>query len=578
VDQYWAGIGGTADVDRFYCAYDPVNNRQSRQVSPAIYPTENMDQAYTYDPLQRLLTSQVGTLNTATGTISGTPASQESWTLDGLANWSTYVTQAGGSSTLNQSRTASPANEISGISASVGATWATPAYDLAGDMNSIPIPSTPTSSYTAVYDAWNRLVSLTSGSSTVATYTYDGSNRRIVKGVYVGGTLDHNEHSYFNESWQVLEVRKEVGGTINANPLEQYVWHPFYLDAPLLRDYDPATSGSPTRYYYTFDASYNVTAATSNTGSPMERYYYSPYGSLTFLDGSFNILGAQQSQIGNALTYMGRQYDAESGLYNYRTRIFHAQLGRFVSRDSHTYKDTLNLYEFVRSSPPQNLDPFGTDAISIPYTPAPENFYPPVPMLDPSGVPQVVLPTPTLLFTQNNLLCGDAIGVWGRYVGLNMGTFAQPYVAGYGVFDEEGLGARSAVTVNGVDSAGGSCNSLPNGDSGALYLQLSQFAPGTYQVDIELTVTLEAWGVGPNAAHTPRATANAGGVEWSVSANRGAIAQSWTQPYTSIVTINNSGLSDRLLTFDPTIVLISNTAGGARAGALMKVTSIKRIR
>jgi hypothetical protein len=36
-----------------------------------------------------------------------------------------------------------------------------------------------------------------------------------VKGIYVTGTLDHNENAYLNENSQILEVRKEVSGTIN---------------------------------------------------------------------------------------------------------------------------------------------------------------------------------------------------------------------------------------------------------------------------------------------------------------------------------------------------------------------------
>ena len=229
-------------------------------------------------------------------------------------------------------------------------------------MTTIPIPtnltSSYTSSYTAVYDAWNRLVSLSSGSTTVATYSYDGLNRRIVKGIYVSGSLDHNEHAYFNENWQILEVRKEVSGTINSNPLEQYVWHPFYIDAPILRDYDSALSGSPIRYYYAFDANYNVTAATSSAGSPSERYYYSPYGNVTFLDGNFNALGTQQSQIGNSVTYTGRQYDSESGTYNFRHRCYHSTLGTFIARDPIGYHNGLSLYRPYFA--PNMLDPMGT--------------------------------------------------------------------------------------------------------------------------------------------------------------------------------------------------------------------------
>ena len=195
------------------------------------------------------------------------------------------------------------------------------------DQASLPV-------YTAIYDAWNRLVSLSNGSSGVATYSYDGLNRRTIKGVYIGGTLDHNEHAYYNETWQVLEVRKEVGGTINPNPLDQYVWHPLYIDAPVLHDYDSAVSGSPTRYFYTVDANYNVTSCTGSTGTPLERYYYSPYGNVLFLTGTFTALTTQASQVGNAVTYTGQPYDAESGLSYYRTRYYHAQLGAFIGRDA----------------------------------------------------------------------------------------------------------------------------------------------------------------------------------------------------------------------------------------------------
>jgi RHS repeat-associated protein len=364
VDQYWAGFGGVSDVDRIRYAYDFAGNRIYKQIDPAIYPTDNMDQAYRYDGLCRLLTSQVGTLSGTT--ISGTPATEEDWTLDGLGNWPVYVQQTSGTPALNQSRTASPANEISGISTTIGTAWATPTYDLAGNMTSIPLASNLTSACTATYDAWNRLVSLVGGSTTVAAYAYDGLNRRIVKGVYAGGTLDHNEHTYFNEQWQILEVRKEASGTINSNPLQQYVWHSFYIDAPVLRDYDAATSGSPTRYYYAFDASYNITAVTNAVGSPAERYYYTPYGTLTFLNGAFAVLATQQSQIANSSTYTGQQYDQESGLYLFRQRYYHPLLGSFLSRDLFAMNlgqasSDRNLYNYANNRPLLATDPFGTD-------------------------------------------------------------------------------------------------------------------------------------------------------------------------------------------------------------------------
>jgi RHS repeat-associated protein len=350
IDQYWAGFSGTSDVDRIHYAYDYVGRRIYRQIDTTIYPTDNLDQAYTYDALSRLLSSQVGTLSGTT--ISGTPASEEDWTLDGLGNWAAYFQKTSGSATLNQSRTASPANEISGISASVGSTWTTPVFDLAGNMTTIPVPASPTAGYTATYDAWNRLVSLANATTTVATYAYDGLNRRIVKGIYVSGTLDHNEHAYFVDARQVVEVRKEVSGIVSANPLEQYVKTPFYDDAPVLRDFDPTTSGSPTRYYYTFDANYNVTALVS-AGTAVERYVYSPYGTATFLASTFAPLSPQQSQVGNAITYASRSLDPESGLYYLQRRSYNGPLGTFGSRSA---APRTNLYEYAQSGPVNQVD------------------------------------------------------------------------------------------------------------------------------------------------------------------------------------------------------------------------------
>jgi RHS repeat-associated protein len=184
-------------------------------------------------------------------------------------------------------------------------------------------------------------------------------------GVFVSGTIDHRDNSYYNENGQVVEVRKEVAGSINPNPTQQYAWHPFYIDAPVLRDYDATNSGSPVRYYYTFDGVFNVTAQTTTSGSVSERYAYAPYGRLTFLNSTFSALAVQQSQIGNGTTYTGRDYDSATGLYFYRSRYFHPALGCFLSRDPAGYGTTegLSLYEYVASCPVNGVDPSGLKCV-----------------------------------------------------------------------------------------------------------------------------------------------------------------------------------------------------------------------
>jgi len=197
-----------------------------------------------------------------------------------------------GSTDLNQTRTTNAANEITAITESTGPAWIDPAYDAAGNMTTIPQPADLTAGYTGTYDAWNRLVKLADGMATVAEYEYDGQNRRIVK-VDKTGMADVTYDYFHNEEWQTLEVRKDA----DADPLEQYVWHPHYIDAIVLRDYDAETDGSATRYYSTQDANFNVTAVTNSSGTVVERYQYSPYGELLVLDARLRrVLDARPAQ------------------------------------------------------------------------------------------------------------------------------------------------------------------------------------------------------------------------------------------------------------------------------------------
>ena len=62
---------------------------------------------------------------------------------------------------------------------------------------------------------------------------------------------------------------------------------------------------------------------------------------------------------GNEMLFQGRRRDPETGLYYYRNRMYHAQLGRFLQRDPLGYGDGMNLYEFVGGRPTGAVDPMG---------------------------------------------------------------------------------------------------------------------------------------------------------------------------------------------------------------------------
>ncbi len=379
IDQYWKGFGATADADRIHYAYDYAGSRTYRDIDSSIYATNDKDQTYTFDGLHRLGTVQQGTLSGTS--VSGTPTIEEDWTLDPVGNWTNYITKAGGTTTLNQTRTANGANEISGISASVGLTWATPAYDAAGNMTTIPEPASLTTGYTATYDAWNRLVKLVdaSTSQTVQENQYDGRKFRTVIKSYNSGTLTETRHAYFDDNWRCVEER--VGTSTSTD--RQFIWGSQYIDDLILRDRDTDANGSlDERLYATQDANWNVTAVSDATGAVKERYLYSGYGTPTFLTSSFG--NRSISSYAWETLFCGYRYDSLSGMYLVRNRVYHPTLGTWIRRDPAGYIDDASLYS--ASFVPHTIDPFGLQANPwdggprrppTPAPPRPTNNHPP---------------------------------------------------------------------------------------------------------------------------------------------------------------------------------------------------------
>jgi RHS repeat-associated protein len=379
-------------LDRFEYTYDHAGNRLSRDIPSGLYATNDRDETYAYDGLQRLAQTNLGTF--ASGFIAdGSAKFRQKWTLDALGNWPefkqdgllSYATAANNSfadaTDLDQDRVHNKVNEIdtndvdddsagASITAAVGqANWIDPVYDKAGNMMVVPRPSLPTSLYIVFYDAWNRAIKIQTVSQTVQKNEYDGLHRRIVKEKYVSGTLNETRHYYYNENWQVVEER--VGADAwTARVDARYVWNPQYVDSLALRYWDSNASGGPdTFHYFLQDANYNVTAVTDNTGAVVERYAYTSYGEPIILNGSldadsyttdFSVDGNQLSDVANVYLYTGRERDPETGLQLNRNRFYAAGLGRWLTRDPIGYEGSKwNLYEYVESSPTRHCDPLG---------------------------------------------------------------------------------------------------------------------------------------------------------------------------------------------------------------------------
>jgi RHS repeat-associated protein len=173
----------------------------------------------------------------------------------------------------------------------------------------------------------------------------------------------------------VLEVHE--GGDA-ANPLKQFVWDVRYVDAPVVRFRDGNTDGDyddagDDTLYYTTDANMNVTALVDTDGDVVERYAYDAYGQVTVLNGAngtdpdvdgstvfeWDIDADGASDVANEILFAGYSFDAETGLYHVRHRMYHATLGRWIQRDPAGYVDGVGLYEYVGSRPGGKSDPTG---------------------------------------------------------------------------------------------------------------------------------------------------------------------------------------------------------------------------
>jgi RHS repeat-associated protein len=135
-------------------------------------------------------------------------------------------------------------------------------------------------------------------------------------------------------------------------------------------------------------------AVTSPTGEVLERISYTDaHGTPTFQTATGTPLPGTTT--GTRFLFTGREWLAELGLYDYRNRTYSPTLGRFLQTDPIRFDaGDVNLYRYVTNNPVRYVDPMGTNIIDTikEWFKGPAKS-PEKPMPDPTGWPEVVLPT-----------------------------------------------------------------------------------------------------------------------------------------------------------------------------------------
>jgi RHS repeat-associated protein len=379
IDANWANVAGTTTLARVKYGYNRVSSRTWRDnLSPGM---TGYDELYGYDQLQRLQTLGRGTLN-GTQTAITSPTFGQTWTLDETGNWNGFKQSDNGTTwPLDQARTANTVNEITSLVNETSKAWTTPGYDKAGNMTRIPVPGTlpdgvawntmslsdwdnlkladweemTLDNVEGVYDAWNRLVRLHVGDTTLAEYAYDARGYRIRKDSYTDGTLNEARHYYYTPGWQVVEER--VGTSNSAD--RQFVWGLRYIDDLVLRDRDTDGNGTlDERRYCLQDGNWNTIALTSTSGIVTERFSCDAYGVPTFLTSTGTVQAF--SATGWETLYTGYRWDGDpSRMYYVRNRFLLPFIGTWNKRDPIGYIAGTNLQGYVNDMPLQAVDAFG---------------------------------------------------------------------------------------------------------------------------------------------------------------------------------------------------------------------------
>jgi RHS repeat-associated protein len=181
------------------------------------------------------------------------------------------------------------------------------------------------------WDFENQLTQAVVPGTGTVTFKYDPFGRRIQKSGPLGTT---------NYLYDGITLTEEIDSA--GNIIARYA-EGRSVDEPLAE----LRSGSTS--FYEQDGLGSVASLSSGAGALTGTYTYDSFGNLTASTGS----------VTNPFRYTGREFDSETGIYEYRARYFDPTIGRFISEDPFRFAAGMNFFAFVHNNPVALDDPMG---------------------------------------------------------------------------------------------------------------------------------------------------------------------------------------------------------------------------
>lgn len=206
-------------------------------------------------------------------------------------------------------------------------------FDLNGNMIK-KIDSQDTTHY--YYDTRDRLIKIVLPNGNFHNFKYDPFGKRI--------EFQKNNQSELKYVYDLGNVLQELDP--NNSKVAQYT-------SLLELDSRIAMERGGNFYVYHKDGLGSITEISNSAEQIENQYRYDAFGKISYQLGSLE----------NTYTFTGRPYNAESDLYDYRTRFYDAKNGRFLSRDQFSgalsLPLSLNKYLYAHANPVNYVDATG---------------------------------------------------------------------------------------------------------------------------------------------------------------------------------------------------------------------------